>query len=151
MALFACAAAAISSVRAPAIPWVAKCCSAAARMRRAVAGFSTFLRPRFISGPSNSHAFHRGFGVTRAGSHAARSDLVNALQVGCGELHFERSEIFIEILAALCARDGNNVLTARKHPGQRELCGRATLLGCHLLNPLDELKILLKVFALKAR
>src|SRR5271165_4006400 len=46
MALFACAAAAISSVRAPAIPPAAKCCSAAAKMRLAVAGFSVFRRPR---------------------------------------------------------------------------------------------------------
>src|ERR1700722_4292601 len=50
MALFARAAVAISSVRAPAKPCSAKWRSAAARIRRAIAGSWTFLRPRGIAG-----------------------------------------------------------------------------------------------------
>src|ERR1700732_1492254 len=160
MALLAWAARAISSVRAPAIPCAAKCCSAAARMRPAVAGCSTFLRPSFIYHASfvaghkfvlKVYALHSTRGIAFAGGHAERGDFVDTQEFRSGNRNFKRSKILIEIRSPLCARNGYYVFSPRKHPRQRELRGSAAFLGCNFLNSLNQFQVLLEVLALKSR
>src|SRR5271156_6027137 len=117
MALFACAATAISSVRAPAIPSAAKCSSAAARMRRANAGFSAFFRPRLIRFFSNAHPLHHFLRIAVACRSTARRTFLDASQIRRGKRNIECGEVFLEILALGRARNWNDVLALREHPG----------------------------------
>src|SRR5215469_14061547 len=150
MALFACAAMAISSVRAPASPCAAKCCSAAARILRAVAGSSTLLRPRamFLSDSQPVHVF---LGIPSAHGNSTRKSLIEMLQISWRQLHIQRAKILVKVRAPLCSRDRNDVFALRQHPGECQLCRRAMLLCGRFFHMLHQPHILLKIFALETR
>src|SRR6202041_2484456 len=141
---------AISSVRAPSIPWAAKCRSAAARIRRATAGSSTLLRPRaiIVSDPQTAHVFLR---ISRSDGRPSGRHLVDPPQVSGAERNPEGPEILVEVRAPLCARNGHDVFALREHPGQSQLRWSAMLFLGDLFNARDQFQVLLEVLALKAR
>ena len=59
---------------------------------------------------------HRGFGVALAGGHTFGGDFRDAAQVVSGQQDVPRADIFFEILAALGARDGDDVVALREQP-----------------------------------
>ncbi len=61
------------------------------------------------------------FWITLAGSGPEWEDFVEAAQIVGAEFHVERADIFLEVLAALSAGDGDYVVALRQHPGEREL------------------------------
>ena len=95
-------------------------------------------------------SLHCGLRVARACCYASRRDLINAAQVFSRQLHFERTDILLQILASLCARYGHDVFALRQHPRECELGRFASLLRRQLLNTFYQFKIFLEILALKA-
>src|SRR5690349_18128273 len=95
--------------------------------------------------------FHSALVVALARRGARRQNLIEALEVGVGQLHVHRADILVEILDVLGAGDRNDVIALREHPGESELRGGAALLLGHRFDLADELDVLLEILALEAR
>src|SRR5439155_8135522 len=61
----------------------------------------------------------------------------------------ECSDVLLEVLASLRARDRHEVLPLRQHPRQRQLARRTAPLPRDLFHPLHEVQVLLEVLALE--
>src|SRR5204862_3579835 len=112
------------------------------------------LPARRPDGSAQSSAAHRAQGVGRialARRRARRNDAIDAREILRRELHVERAQILFEILAALRARDGNDVAALRKHPCQCQLRRRAVLLGRDPVDLIDELQVLREIVSLESR
>src|SRR3954451_12640082 len=92
---------------------------------------------------------HHRFGVPRA--RGLRQRVGDRAPLVTGQLHVGRRHVLLEVGAALRAGDGDDVLALVQHPGERELARGHALVGGELLEPADEVEVLLEVLALEAR
>src|SRR3954449_6603621 len=99
--------------------------------------------------PLKADAAHPGLVV--AAARGLRHRLVDPAQVLFGELDVARAGVLLEALGAARARDRDDVVALREHPGQRQLGGRAALLARDVLDDAHELEVALEVRALEAR
>src|SRR6476620_11410267 len=100
---------------------------------------------------SSAEPLH-GLGVVAVASGGALGgDLVDALEIRAREGHVNGAHVLLEILATFGAGDGNHVVALRENPRERELRGRASLLGGESLDVAHQLEVLLEVGTLKAR
>src|SRR5690606_9926120 len=60
-------------------------------------------------------------------------------------------EILFEVSDPFRPENRNNILSAREHPRQRQLCGRTTFCSGQFMNMVDERQIASEVLSLKAR
>jgi len=60
-------------------------------------------------------------GIAGSGSDPGGEDFVHAPQILCRELDFQRRDIFFQVLAALGAGDGDNIVSLCDNPGESEL------------------------------
>src|SRR5579875_3653115 len=79
------------------------------------------------------------------GREAARRHLVDALQVRRREPDSRRAQVVLQVASPLRARNRDDVLALREHPGQRQLGGGAALLPGDLLYSLDGLEVPLEI------
>src|SRR5438445_1738541 len=89
-------------------------------------------------------------GVALAGGRSFRGRGVDPLQVFRAEAELESGGVFLQVVAALGARDGDDVGTPGEEPGQGQLAGCGVLLTGDLLDAVDEPEVLLEVLALEA-
>ena len=88
--------------------------------------------------------------VARAGNGRGRQRRLDAGDVGWRQRELERAERFCELLPRARANQRHDGRSLGKHPGNRQLRSRRTLLGCHLANRLNETLVPLEVLAGKA-
>src|SRR5208282_444932 len=94
---------------------------------------------------------HHLFRIARSRGGARGKDFVQTAQVIRSQFQIHRRGVFLEILTPLRAGDGDNVVTLRQHPGERQLCRLTFFFARDLFHFLYQIQILLKVFALEAR
>src|SRR5271168_275880 len=89
--------------------------------------------------------------VAAAGREALGRDFFDPCKVALRQLDPGRRDVLFQIGAALGARYRDHVFPLREHPRERELARRDLFLVRDLLDPIDDLEILLDIFALEAR
>ena len=89
--------------------------------------------------------------VPISGGSSFRRDLLDTLQILLREGDLSRGDVFLEVLAALGARDGNDIVPLMQKLGEGELSPRRVLLGGDLPDPVRQLQVPPKVVASKAR
>jgi len=94
---------------------------------------------------------HLGQRVSRTRRHARHKGPVQPFKIRSFEGNIEGADVLFYIVWPLCSRDGHNVVTLGKHPGERDMrC--STSLGCgELIEGLEQRHIAGQVFLLKAR
>src|SRR3954463_8445791 len=92
---------------------------------------------------------HHRFGVAQARGLGQR--LRDRAQLIAGQLHVGGRHVLLEVGAALGARDRDDVVALVQDPRERELARGHALAGGELLEPGDEVEVLLEVLALEAR
>ena len=90
-------------------------------------------------------------GVALTTSSALRGDLFQTAQIVGGKVYAEGCDVFFQILAALRAGNGNDIVALRQQPGKSELPRSTFLFLRYKLDSSDEIEILLKIFALETR
>src|SRR5688572_26261610 len=85
---------------------------------------------------------HPRLRVARAGRGARREDRVQPFEIAFRELHAQGGQIFLKILHAFRAGDGDDVVAAGEDPREGELRGRAVFLACNRFDALDEVEVL---------
>src|SRR6266849_10637214 len=93
---------------------------------------------------------HHVFGVAQSRRGTGGKDFIQATQVVLRQFQIHCGGVFLKILAALRAGDGDNVVTLRQHPRERQLGWLASFFARDLFDFFHEIEILLKVFALEA-
>jgi hypothetical protein len=58
-----------------------------------------------------------------------RRDFLDAREIGAGKIYVKRSDVFLQILATLCAGNRHDVVALCQYPGKRKLCRRTSLLA----------------------
>ena len=76
--------------------------------------------------------------------------LPEAIQVLRAEAEGDRGNVLFQVLDALGAGDGYEVIALMEHPGDRELGRGDALLGRESLDPLDELQVVREVLLAEA-
>src|SRR5262245_21705328 len=94
---------------------------------------------------------HLGHVVARAGREFWRYRGIDAREIVGGEFEIERIERLFELIAPARAQHRQDVVTARAHPGKRELRGACTLLAADLAQRFDEPQVLLNIPLLETR
>src|SRR2546423_6900018 len=94
---------------------------------------------------------HPLFGVTRTGCGSFRRGGVDAKQVVLRQHDIEGAKIFFDALGVPSAGYRHDVVTLRQHPRQCELGRCAIVLFGDFLDASDEIEVLLKILARKAR
>src|SRR5579862_1451118 len=101
------------------------------------------------STPSVALAIDRGHvGVAVAHRLAERIELDELVR---RQLDVARGRVLLEIRAPLRARDRDDVVAPREHPGERNLRGRRAARRRDLPHPLEELHVAIEVLAREAR
>jgi hypothetical protein len=78
-------------------------------------------------------------------------DPFNLFEIIGRQIDINRLHILLQVFHPFCTGDRNDVIALRQHPGQRQLRCSAFLLTRNFFNFPDEIKVLLKVLALKSR
>src|SRR5579871_984869 len=90
-----------------------------------------------------------GFRITRSGGYAYRGGGSNPRPILWREVNLQSPDILLQIGHPFRARNGDNIVPLRQHPGQRQLRRLAAFLQSNLFDPGDEFQILLEVLALE--
>src|SRR5450759_5420375 len=83
---------------------------------------------------SGADALHPFLTVALTGGDAAWQGLRNAGKFRLAELDLQCAKIFLKVSGPLGSGNGNDVVTLREQPGQRQLCGRAPFLRLSLIH-----------------
>ena len=94
---------------------------------------------------------HRLRVIPLARRGTCRQDGIDLGELFRGQSYFERAEVFVQVLEALRAGDGDYVLALGQHPRESELTRRAALRRRELADLFREVEVLLEVLPLKAR
>src|SRR5262245_51368070 len=94
---------------------------------------------------------HGGFGVALAGGGAGREQTVDLRELVPRQRDAHRAQVVLEVLHALGARNGHDVLPLGQDPRQRELRGSAALPCREALDVGGQLQVLLERRPLEAR
>src|SRR5262249_10887358 len=95
------------------------------------------------------HRLHLRLGVARPRGGADGHRLREPLDVLRAELHADRTEVLVEPVATLGARDRHDIAALREQPGEHQLAGRAALLARELLYFFHELDVALEILFLE--
>jgi hypothetical protein len=79
--------------------------------------------------------------VPISGGRSFRRDLLDTLQTLLREGDLSCGDVFLEVLAALGARDGDDIVPLMQEPGEGELSRRRVLLGGDLPDPVRQLQV----------
>src|ERR1700722_297318 len=90
-------------------------------------------------------------GITITGGEALGRHLFDTAQVARTQFDVDCGGIFLEIFAPLGSGNRHDILSARKHPGERELARGDALLRRDSIHALDHREIAIEVLALEAR
>ena len=93
---------------------------------------------------------HHVFGIALTGGGVGRKDFVQAGEVLLREIQGRGFGVFFQIFSALGARNGDDVVSLRHHPGESELRRLASFFDGEFVDLVNEVEILLEIFALEA-
>jgi hypothetical protein len=120
-------------------------------LRPILAAQSRFLPALREAPASNVHAPHAAFGITGASGGADRDRRGDAVDIGRGQMHVERTEILLEPGNLLGAWDRDDVGSLRRQPGDRQLRRSAAFFLGDDLEAFDESTVLGEIVAHEAR
>src|SRR5260370_30952509 len=88
--------------------------------------------------------------ITATGCEALGRNLFDLREFALRQLDLGRRSVFFKVGAALGTGDRDHVFSLREHPRERELARRDSLLLRNRFDLIDNLEILLDIFALDA-
>src|SRR5215210_6897855 len=104
-----------------------------------------------IMAPLAVYGAHLLLGVALACGRPFGYRLLDAPQILLGERHVYGPRVLLEVLAALGAGDGDDVISLMEQPREGELPRRRVFLGGDLAHPLGQLEVLPEVLLREAR